>query len=113
MDRLTNVRFGTNRLVVVMEAFLSIKSPVFSELVVVLAGHEVARLPQEAMMFETLRQMNEARPFKLVFSFEDSCFIQVGCGWESAEPRRELERALASVTAEGFLDFLDSPPAIR
>jgi len=96
-----------------MEVFSTIRSPVFSELVVVLVGNAAAYLPQEAMLFETLRKMNEARPFELVFSFEGPCFVWKGGQWEPAEARWELKEALDSVAAEGFLDFLDSPPTVR
>ena len=84
-----------------MDAFLTITSPVFSELVVILGANAVAHLPS-GVMFDTLRTMNEVRPFKLVF-----LLVAVG------EARRRLVGALDSVTARGFLDFLDSPPTIR
>lgn len=77
-----------------MGAFSSITSPVFSELVVVLAGDALANLPQEAMLFETLHRMHELKPFLLVFSFEGPCFVQREGVWESVEQRRELNRAL-------------------
>jgi len=57
------------------------------------------------ILFETFRAMNEARPFKLVFSLEVPEFSQ--------ETGRRLARALDSATAEGLLDFLNSPPTIR
>lgn len=93
--------------------FSTITSCVFSELVVVLAGNAAAYLPQSAMLFQTLRNMNEERPFELVFSFEGPCFVERWMGWEPAEARCELKKALDSVTANGFLDFLDSPPTVR
>ena len=89
-----------------METFSTIVSPVFSELVIVLAGNTTTHLPQRVTLFETLHIMNEVRPFKLVFSLEGSDCCQ-------GEARRELAEALDLVTARGLLDFLDSPPIIR
>jgi len=96
-----------------MEVFSTIRSPVFSELVVVLTGNAAACLPQEAMLFETLRKMKEARPFELVFSFEGPCFVWRRGLWEPAEARCKLREALDFVVSKGFLKFLDSPPTIR
>ena len=89
-----------------MKVFSTITSPVFSELVIVIAGHAIIGLPWEVTFFETLGTMSETRPFKLVFLLEDSDFDQ-------REAPRELTEALDSVVAKGFLDFLDSPPTIR
>ena len=89
-----------------MEVFSTIASPVFSELVIVIGGHVVTFLPRDATLFETLRRMNEIRPFKLVFLPEAPESRQ-------EKVRRELAEALDSVTASGLLDFLDSPPTIR
>lgn len=91
---------------VVTEAFATITSPVFSELVIVLTGDEMTRLPQDVMLFKTLRKMNEVRPFKLVFLLEVPEFSQVGAQWKVVE-------VLNSVTIKSLLDFLDSPPIIR
>jgi len=85
----------------------------FSELVTVLAGNAAAYLPLQPMLFRTLRRMSEARPFELVFSFEGPCCVPRGERWEPAEARWELKHALDSVTAKGFLDFLDRPPTVR
>ena len=85
----------------VVEPFSTITSPVFSEVVVVLAGREI-RLPQEVKLFKILRTMSEVRPFKLVFLLE-------GPG----SHQRELVGTLESANAIGLLDFLDSPPIIR
>lgn len=93
--------------------FSTITSPAFSELVIVLSGNAAAYLPQAPELFQTLRKMNEARPFELVFSFEGPCFVSKGGRREPAEPRYELKEALYSVTGKGFLDFLDSPPTVR
>ena len=90
----------------VKEVFSTIASPVFSELVIAHTGYAVTDLPQEITLFETLRKMNGVRPFKLVFLLEQSDSYQENV-------RRGLEGALDSVTANGFLDFLDSPPVIR
>ena len=96
-----------------MEAFSTITSRVFYELVVVLSGVVVASLPHQDMFFRILRKMNEVRPFELVFSFEGPCFVQRGERWELAEARCQLKEALDYVASKGFLDFLDSPPTIR
>ena len=90
----------------VVEVFSTITSPVFSEFVIVVGRRASVYLPREVWLFETLRMMSEARPFKLTFLLEVSDLYQ-------EEGRRELVEALDSVTAKGFLDFLDSPPTIR
>jgi hypothetical protein len=90
----------------VMEVFSTITSPVFSELIIIIMANAVTRLPSETPFFETLRTMNDVRPFKLVFLLADPEFF-----WEEAQ--RKLAEALDSVTARGLLDFLDSPPIIR
>jgi hypothetical protein len=54
-----------------MEVFLTITSPVFSELIVVLSLGAVSHLPSDVALFETLRTMNEVRHFKLVFLLLD------------------------------------------
>jgi len=90
----------------VMDVFSTITAPVFSELVIAHTGYAVATLPQEVTLFETLRKMNGVRSFKLVFLLEPSDSYE-----ESV--RRELVEVLNSVIANGFLDFLDSPPTIR
>jgi hypothetical protein len=56
---------------IVMEVFLTITSPVFSELVIVIGVDAVARLPSEVKLFKTLRTMNHVRVFKLVFLVVD------------------------------------------
>ena len=86
--------------------FSTISSPVFSELVLVIAGHTVTYLPQDVTLFETLSKMHEVKLFKLVFLPEPSELYQ-------EEVRRGLAVALDSVVAEGLLDFLGSPPTIR
>jgi len=88
-----------------MEVFSTITSPVFSELVIVLAGSDMVYFRWKDM-FKTLCTMNEVRPFKLVFLLEVPDFSQ-------EEARQKSARALDSVTVEGVLDFLDSPPTIR
>jgi len=90
----------------VLDVFSTITSPVFSELVIAHTGYAVASLPQEVTLFETLRKMNGVRPFKLVFLLEPSDLYQENV-------RQELAGVLDSVNANGFLDFLDSPPTIR
>lgn len=89
-----------------MDAFMTITSTVFSELVVVLSIYDIVHLFLEAKcVFHTLRKMNEFRRFKLVLLLE----IQ-------DRPQGEgqvLEDALKVATADGIFDFLDSPPTIR
>ena len=87
----------------VAEVFSTIRSPVFFELVVVLANG-VRFLGWEAGLFDTLRRMNEVRPFKLVFSLEASP--------PSQQETQQLEKVLEFVTSR-LLDFLDSPPSFR
>jgi hypothetical protein len=89
-----------------MEVFSTIASPVFSELIVVIIADLVTRLPSEVPFFETLRTMNEVRPFKLVFLLEAP-------EKNRGEAQRMLTEALDLVTARGLLDFLDFPPIIR
>ena len=89
-----------------MEVFSTITSPVFSELVIVLGATAVTYLPSEVMLFETLRTMNQVRPFRLVF-----LVAEPGPFWEVA--RQRVVEALDSLTARGLLDFLDSPHTIR
>ena len=93
--------------------FSTITSPVFSELVIVLAGSSMTYLPEEVKLFETLRSMNELRPFKLAFLFEGRYFVQSDEEWVPMNARSELKKTLDSVAAKGFLDFLDSPPTLR
>jgi len=81
----------------------NITSPAFSELIIAVARYE-ARLPLAVPLFGRLRTIHKVRRFKLVFSLE-----RVGL----PEVHRELTEALVSATAEGLLDFLDSPPTIR
>lgn len=88
-----------------IEVFSTITSLMFSEIVVVLGHDEIARLPSDAALVETLSAMHKIRPFKLVFLLMVSDRLR-GVG------RRELVEALDSVTSKGSLDFLDSPPTI-
>ena len=89
-----------------MGVFLTITSPVFSEIAITLTEHATNFLPDEVLLFETLGKMNEVRPFKLVFLLDvsDSSRGEVG---------RKLAVALDLVTAKGLLDFLSSSPVIR
>ena len=95
-----------NRHSTIMGVFSTIASPVFSELVVVLAGDPATYLPRNVALFETLGRMNAVRPFNLVFLLNVSESFR-------GEARPKLKGALDSVTAKGLLDFLDSPPTIR
>ena len=87
----------------VVDVFSTIRSPVFCELVVVLARLEIY-LPWVVTLFKVLRMMNEVRPFNLVFLLEVLDF---------REARQELMEVLDLVAAKGLLSFLDSPPTIR
>ena len=89
-----------------MEAFSTIMSPVFSELVVVIWYDQFTNLPSDVAFFKTLRMMEEVRPFRLVF------LLQVHSP-PSREGRLRLERAVELLTEKGLLDFLDSPTTIR
>ena len=90
--------------VVVMKVFSTITSPVFSELVIVLTGH-VDFSRWTVKLSGALRIINKVKRIKLVFSLEAPSPSQ----WET----QQLEEFLESMTAGGFLDFLDSPPSIR
>lgn len=89
---------------VIMETFLTITSPVFSELVIALRSDRFLRLLLDPISFEVLRMMHQIRPFKLVFLL----YIYHPQGGE-----RVFERALEAASAEGLLNFLDSPPVFR
>jgi hypothetical protein len=89
-----------------MKVFSTITSPVFSELVIIIGASEMAYLPSEFPLFETLRKMNKRRPFELVF-------LLVGSDLFLKEGRQKLEGALDSVATRGLLDLIDSPPTIR
>jgi len=90
-----------------MKVFSTLKSPAFSELVIVVTGHETTTLHWKDTLFKTLRKMNEFRPFKLVFLLEGPFF-----------GREEMARLVVTgvidlAVAKGFLDFLVSPPTVR
>lgn len=89
----------------VVEVFSTITSPVFSELVIILTGRPSLYLPQEALLFETLRVMNEAVPFESVFLLEVLDPFQ-------EEAHQGLVRAFDIATANGLLTFVKSPPTI-
>lgn len=89
-----------------MKTFITITSPVFSELVVILREENIAYLQCEVVMFKILRKMSGIRPFKLVFLLEVSDPSQ-------QKARQETEKALDFLAARGVIDFLDSPPIIR
>jgi hypothetical protein len=89
-----------------MEVFSTITSPVFSELVIILGTNAITELPPEVKLFETLRTMSRARPFKLVFLLVAQDLFQ-------GEAQRRLAGTLDSVAARGLLDFLASPTTIR
>jgi len=97
-----------NRHTVVTEVFSTITSSVFSELVIVLNGEEMSGISSDVTLFETLRTMNELRPFKLVFSFD-----ALSRSVHDEERQRRVTEDLDLVNAKGLLDFLDSPFIIR
>ena len=97
----TDPELGDTRHAIVREVFSAIKSSVFSELVVVLGHDDIARFPSDVTLFETLRAMNDVRPFTLVISP-----IPIR-GTEQQQKLMELSRL---VTAQGFFS---PPPAIR
>jgi len=100
-------------ILIVIEAFSTITSPLFSELVIVRSNEGVSYLPQEVAMFQTLREMHRIRPFKLVFLFEGPYYALRGGKLELVDPRQDLEKAVDDAVSKGFLNFLDSPPTIR
>lgn len=96
---------GGHRPTIVKGVFSTIKSPVFSEVVIVITSYAVY-LPTGDTLFKTLREMNEVRPFKLVFLLEASDFHQ-------EQVQRELVEALDVINANNSLNFLTSKPTIR
>jgi len=98
----------TNRYEIAMEVFSTITSPVFSELVIVLEDDGIVGLSSDVGLFETLRKMNEVRPFTLVFlvkAEESYC--------RRTEVIERLEDAIILATVTGLLNFLDSQPIAR
>lgn len=89
-----------------MEVFLTITSPAFSELVIILRDKDIADLDCRDAIFETLRAMHKVKRFKLAFLLEVPDSLQ----WDA---QQRLGLALGSVATRGFLDFLDSPPTVR
>ena len=73
---------------------------------IVAVYNAMTQLPREVTLSDTLRTMNEIKPFKLVFLLEVLDPAQV-------EPQRRLAEALDPVTVDGLLGFLDSPSTIR
>ena len=88
-----------------IDQVVTIKSPVFSELVIVIEGRSVSSLVSRLGAFEVLRGMHKFRPFKLVFLL-DTLDSHVGAPVE-------LARTLETVAVRHFFGFLDSPPAVR
>ena len=103
---MVDLHLGGYRNTLVRDLFSTITSPVFSEFVIVLDDNSAFRIPLVIVLCEGLRELNEVRPFKLVFSFE-------GPYSSPEDAQRVLTRCLRSATARGLLDFLDSPPTIR
>jgi len=100
----------TGRHAFVREAFLSITSPAFSELVIVIDDEDIPHLNLDFTLFRTLSTMNKVKSFKLVFLAEVMDPHRDG-GMEGV--LQSLAGALGSVAAAGWLNFLDSPPAIH
>lgn len=88
---------------IMMELLSAIRSPVFSEIALDIGDHELARFPVDPGFFRTLRMVNAIRPFKLVFLLD---IRKV----HPTDVHRRFTKVLETVTAEGLLDFLDSPP---
>ena len=86
-----------------MEAFSTITSPVFSELVLILGDDEIAHLPSDVTLSKTLRTMSEVRPFRLVF-------LLAALDRLLHEVRQKLVEALDLVRAQGSLDFYADDP---
>lgn len=98
---------GDNSRNVLVEVFSTITSPSFSELVIILEDRnasEAYNLPSHVTLFQILRAMHDVRPFNLVFLLMPYLFKR--------RYRQVLVEGLSLATAKGFLDFLDSPPAI-
>ena len=81
-------------------------TPVFSELIMFVRASGVTRASFDIALSETLRAMNQVRPFRLVF-------LPVTPDPLLGEARQKLEGAFDSVTARCLLDCLDSPPIIH
>jgi len=90
---------------VIMDVFSTIKSPVFSELVVVLRSDLFTRFLLDPMSFDVLRTMYKVRPFKLVF------LLHIYSPPNGGEWM--FERAFAPAFKRGLFNFLDSPPVVR
>ena len=101
---MADLRQGDRYPTFVMEAFSTIASPMFSELVIISTDYPTHCLPQEAVLFNTLHKMYEVKPFKLVFLLEVS---------DTSDVMQELVDALELVTMKGLLGFLNSQPTIR
>ena len=90
----------------IVQIFSTITSPVFSELAIVCWYRPFTRLLSDTASFETLRMLNEVRPFKLVFLLQ-------ALDRPSTEVRQSLDSSFRSTVVEGLFDFLDSPPDIH
>lgn len=89
-----------------MKLFSTITSPVFSELVLAVWCDEIGHLPSDVVLWKTLGEMYEIRPFKLGFS------LGVPYAYEG-DAQQVFMGGLDSAAEKGFLKFLDSPPDIR
>jgi len=98
------------RHIFVEEVLSSITSPAFHELVIVIDDKRIPLLCWDTAFFGSLRMMYKTRSFKLAFLAEVEDQHQAG-GMEGV--RQCLAEALGLVAAKGWLDFLDSPPAVR
>jgi len=85
---------------------LTIRSPVFSEVVIVLEGGSIDETClSQRTLFRFVQGMHDVKPFRLVFCLE----IWEGDRDETAEL---LRRYIDAEAAKGGLDFLPSPPTI-
>lgn len=88
----------------VHDIFSTIKSPVFSEIILVFQRPDLCR--PYYVPFDMFRQMHSERKFRLVFCLE------VAKRYKDAALQVMLQRMESEVT-QRKLDFLESPPTLR
>jgi hypothetical protein len=79
---------------------------VFSELVIIIGVKAVANLPLEVALFDDTALDEWIQALQIGVCTR-------GPGFVTGEGTTGVGGALDSATAEGLLDFLDSPPTIR
>ena len=84
------------------ELLPTVNSPVFSEIVVVFSKREV-RWPPLSGLADPLREMHEAREFRLVFFLETA-------EENRAQNLQLLTSEIQAEVAKGSFSFLSSPP---